>query len=409
MPDTSRFRQLGPVTYVTRSFLDYRIPVFHYMNEKLQGRFSVIYSKKWTPARVQTKLESILGKRAIGMVGEWQIGSDGREAFANASFCLPFQPGLYKALRATRPNVLIADGFFRWTPAAMVYKIRHRVPLMMCYERTFHTERNAQWVRTAYRKAVLPLFDAVCCNGRFSADYVRWLGLPPEHVTTGHNAADIEGLGRSAERLTEGEKDQLRRQLEIKGICFLFVGRLTSRKGVRELLEAWRQFRLKSRDEGTLVVLGDGPDGAKFKDLARRKAINNVVFVGAIDYSSIALYYAIADCFVMPTLEDNWSLVVPEAMSCGLPILCSIYNGCWPELVLPDDNGWVFDPLQRQSIVDTLRRAVQSRDRFEKMGRRSKEIVAQHSPEHAANAILSTCELAVSNWGGVRNAIDHAV
>jgi glycosyltransferase involved in cell wall biosynthesis len=123
----------------------------------------------------------------------------------------------------------------------------------------------------------------------------------------------------------------------------------------------------------------------------------NIMFAGSIDYDTIANYYAAADVFIMPTLEDNWSLVVPEAMACGLPILCSRYNGCYPELIEPGGNGWVFDPLDVNDTFNALHRCVTNRDRLKKMGQRSREIVAKYSPENAAKAILDACRLALEN------------
>ena len=120
-----------------------------------------------------------------------------------------------------------------------------------------------------------------------------------------------------------------------------------------------------------------------------------------IRYSPLAVrvlgfpYYAAADAFVIPTLEDNWSLVVPEAMACGLPILCSKYNGCWPELVQEGRNGWVFDPLDEQGTTETLSTAVRCQPELATMGAESLAIVSEHSPRRAAQAILSACELAL--------------
>ena len=85
----------------------------------------------------------------------------------------------------------------------------------------------------------------------------------------------------------------------------------------------------------------------KSKDLG----LTNVYFIGKVDYDNLPNYYQSADVFVIPTLEDNWSLVVPEAMASGLPILSSVYNGCYPEYVT-EDNGWVFDPLDSSDFVE---------------------------------------------------------
>ena len=99
----------------------------------------------------------------------------------------------------------------------------------------------------------------------------------------------------------------------------------------------------------------------------------------------------------MPTLEDNWSLVVSEAMACGLPILCSCYNGCYPELIEPGGNGWIFDPLDETDTYSALHRCVVNRSRLPQMGVRSQEIVAKYTPENAAKAILEACRIALEH------------
>ena len=127
-----------------------------------------------------------------------------------------------------------------------------------------------------------------------------------------------------------------------------------------------------------------------------RSGLKNVQLLGSVDYDKMALYYAAADVFLMPTLEDNWSLVVPEAMACGLPILTSKYNGCWPELVQDNLNGWVFDSLDPDDIYRCLGLCMTNRQRLKTMGQASTEIVSGHTPEHAARAILDACEIAYS-------------
>ena len=119
--------------------------------------------------------------------------------------------------------------------------------------------------------------------------------------------------------------------------------------------------------------------------------MQNVYFVGAKPYEEIVRYYKAADVFVIPTLEDNWSLVVPEAMACGLPIASSIYNGCWPELVT-SENGWTFDPLVHGSIKNVLLDIVSKREQLPSMGKCSRQIVQRgFTPHHAAQAVYDAC------------------
>lgn len=52
---------------------------------------------------------------------------------------LPF--GVWKQIKRVKPNVLITEGFFQWTPIIQLYGMVHHVPVFMGYERTMHTER----------------------------------------------------------------------------------------------------------------------------------------------------------------------------------------------------------------------------------------------------------------------------
>jgi len=390
------------VTYLARSFLDYRVPVYQALDSLTGGRLHVVYSTLWTPKRVQGKLAGALGERAIALGGEKYVGQrNASEEMANAAITITYQPGLVSAIARTRPDVLISDGFFKWTPAAIIYRITRRVPLVVCYERTFHTERNAQWYRLMYRRIALRFVDSVCCNGRLSASYTCWMGVPPCRITTGHMAADTEGLRNRADAVTPDEREALRKSAGMQGTVFLYVGQLIRRKGVRELLLGWSLLEQRVPPGSvTLAIIGTGAEAATLRSLAAERNLRSVRFLGSVDYDRIASYYAAADVFVMPTLEDNWSLVVPEAMACGLPILCSKYNGCWPELVHSEGNGWLFDPLAGNDVVRVLELALKNKARLPEMGGHSRVVVSDHSPQSAARSILRACEIAINGRRG---------
>ena len=189
-------------------------------------------------------------------------------------------------------------------------------------------------------------------NGQLTKEYLIQLGVPESKIYIGGMSADSENLAKEVSRVSIEEKEILKKELSISdGITYLYVGRINLPKGVSYLLEAWNTHIHKYPDDN-LIIIGNGP---LLQEYIKIFSINNsIIFTGAIDYDSIYKYYAIADVFVMPTLEDNWSLVVPEAMACGLPIACSIYNGCYPELVHSGVNGVLFDPLKCESINNAL-------------------------------------------------------
>lgn len=386
------------ITWVTRSFLDYRIPVFKALDEMCGHQLTVIYYKDIPPVRCQEKLRAVLGERAIAREKEIRIGNKPKidnKSKSNTKFRIPISPGLIKAVMDTKPDAIISDGFMQWTYAALAVRAMKKIPHVMCYERIPWNERNAGKLRLFYRKFVSRWIDVIDCNGQLTGQLVKqMLGWDDSRLTYGHMVADVSGMAKQVANVTEDQVRILKTRLGIKGLMLLYVGQLIPLKGVRQLLSAWAEF--KKCNEGqdcTLVYVGYGSLEEELKDTIKKEDIPDVILTGGIDYDSIGQYYKAADCFILPTTEDNWSLVVPEAMACGLPVATTLYNGCHPELVHPE-NGWVFDSLNKKSILDVLHKIVTAKDLLPTMGENSRQLVAHETPERAAQSILDAIAIA---------------
>jgi glycosyltransferase involved in cell wall biosynthesis len=221
--------------------------------------------------------------------------------------------------------------------------------------------------------------------------------MPGSRTVTGGMAADGDRFRRESSRVSAAERERRRRRLGLEGPVFLSVGRMVPRKGTRELLAGWELYSVRG-GRGALCLVGGGPEFPALEDAARRARLAGVRFLGHVDHDSLPRTYALADVFVSATLEDNWSLVVPEAMACGLPVACSRYNGCWPELVdqsREGGNGKVFDPLKAEETAACLRFFAENRDALPGMGERSRAIEAGFTPRRAAAAALAACEAAL--------------
>ncbi|MCE9616173.1 MAG: glycosyltransferase family 4 protein [Lentisphaerae bacterium] len=384
------------IVWLARSFLDYRVPVFAALHTLTQGGLRVVYAADYVPDDVQAKAQTALGEHAIPLRGEWKLGAEDRHFLANRNLSLRFQPGLGRLLWQLQPEVVISDGFFKWTVAGACQRVRHGTPLVIAYERTAHTERHAQGFRTWYRRRVARLAGAVACSGSLCAEYVeRSLGVPRERIVTGHMVADVPALLAARARVTASAREAQRARWGVAGVVMVCVGRLVEGKGCRELLRAWAALSgSTAAGRAALVFVGDGPLRATLAADVRERGLREVRFAGPVPHDELAASYAAADILVMPTLEDNWSLVVPEAMACGLPVACSRYNGCHPELVQPGRNGWIFDPLDTPSCAATLSEALAAGARLPAMGGVSREIVSAFTPDRAAANLLNACQIA---------------
>ena len=384
------------IVWVTRSFLDYRIPVYAELNKLCKGKLTIIYNGEVVPENVQNKAKKILGKNVIPMTGELKIKSKNQSYsnVANKGFRIPFQPNLIKTIRRLKPDVIVSDGFFQWTYAALWIRMfnMRRIKHVMCYEKTSHTERNAGKLRTWYRKFVSRWIDAIDCNGVLTKEYIQNLGYKKK-LTLGHMTADIDGILKNIEKVSEVEIADVKNKYQLSGVNFIYVGRLIPLKGIIELLSAWKDAKIT---DASLMLVGDGEQRKDIEDYIATHNLNTVKLIGRIEYDKLIPYYKSADCFIIPTLEDNWSLVVPEAMACGLPIACSIYNGCHPELVKPE-NGWTFDPLNNENTIQMLKEIISNKAKLKEMGCNSKKIVSHHTPQHAAAGILEACKFVLNN------------
>jgi hypothetical protein len=115
-----------------------------------------------------------------------------------------------------------------------------------------------------------------------------------------------------------------------------------------------------SRHSGVPIefhIYGSGPLKAVIEKL--QTPPNLIVSVrGPLRNADISTAFAAAGIFVLPTLADEWGVVVQEALVAGLPVLGSVYSAAVEELIVDGENGWVFEPDDPESVEDALRRCL---------------------------------------------------
>jgi phosphatidyl-myo-inositol alpha-mannosyltransferase len=107
----------------------------------------------------------------------------------------------------------------------------------------------------------------------------------------------------------------------------LFVGRLEPRKGLLDLLKAFRILR-KTGCECRLLIVGSGPQEREARRYVMTRRLGDVVFLGRVSDDVKAQLYKTADVFVSPaTGGESFGIVLLEAMAAGTPIVCSDIHG----------------------------------------------------------------------------------
>ena len=375
------------VVFLCPSFSTYWVQIFDAFHSRLGGNFTVItqsFNDAFN-ARVAQTMGAFHRKIILGF--RLSLSARKPEAGLGTPFGLNIAPFLPWTLRRLAPRVVIANNFGVWALAALLM----RYPTVIFWEGTEHTERTVQPWRKRLRIWMAQKAGAFVVNGTSAREYlVETLGVAQDRVFVGSLCCEPppSGIGDSRR-----QNDNPARPRNI-----LFVGRLIKGKGVDHLLHAAAQLRLMApKDEAIfrVTVVGDGPERNTLESLAEDLEIRDLVtFTGAVHPHEIWAYYGNADIFVLPTLHDNWPLVVLEAMSVGLPVLLSSYAGSLPDLVHHGVNGYGFEPDDHHALAMLIRGYIENSEKIVDHGTNSLNISMQYSPERAVNAFMNAATLA---------------
>lgn len=163
----------------------------------------------------------------------------------------------------------------------------------------------------------------------------------------------------------------------------LFVGRLEARKGVHVLCDAMPEilrsmpmtrFLLVGRDTNTSLN-GGSVKSHLIKEAKGHGFMDNLVFIEFLSPDELIELYSACDVFVLPSLQEGFSMVVLEALACGKPIVAT-YAGGTSDIGLMPPSGIMVPPNNAselaQAILDLL--SLNEEDR-KLVARKNRELV----------------------------------
>ena len=159
---------------------------------------------------------------------------------------------------------------------------------------------------------------------------------------------------------------------------FLFVGRIVRDKGVNELCKAYQ--RIHSQFPNTRCwLVGPYEDSLDPIDSESRQLIgvadNGLETVGAKSGDELLAYYAVADCFVMPSYREGFPNTVLEAGAMGLPSIVTDINGS-REIVKQGENGVIVPSKDADALFEAMLRMMNDKDARERMAGNARKMIA---------------------------------
>jgi glycosyltransferase involved in cell wall biosynthesis len=272
----------------------------------------------------------------------------GFSVFASPFFMLDAAWRLYRARRTGRTVLLHVNMGDRlsWLRKAILIRFARRlgahtvIHLHASRLERFHERLPGSlmtWSRGSFQAA-----DACIALGRASRDWlVDTMGVAPERLHVVANGVPPVRGPRPAFRADDVFR-------------IVFVGLLGARKGVNVLLNALASSRFQTeRIECTLI---GGGDLTGHRRLAESLGIApRLRFTGWQDRDVVYAAMLSSDVLVLPSFHENLPLVVLEAMSAGLPVICTDV-GQTSEHIASEEGVLYVEPGRPECIVDALDR-----------------------------------------------------
>ena len=188
-----------------------------------------------------------------------------------------------------------------------------------------------------------------------------------------YHGVDLDQMNPARrQRLREEARSDLR--LSESAFAILLIGNDWKNKGLRCLTEAVGSLGIPQ-----LCILVVGHDKSfSYPHMLRRSGLENRMTILPI-VPQVESYYAAADMYAGPSLEDSFGMPPLEAMACGLPVIVSRQAGV-SELVTHGVDGFVLeDPTDSRQLAELIQRIYASADLRREVGVRAEATARRYT------------------------------
>jgi glycosyltransferase involved in cell wall biosynthesis len=286
-------------------------------------------------------------------------------------------------LKNEKIKIVFLPSYWPLTPFVLLIasKIMNCKCIMM-NESHAGTEKAKGW-KLKIKILLVKLFDGALLGGKPQIEYFTSLGMNPEFMLDGYDVVDNDYYYQKSLQL----KNNSNISLNLPNRFILNLGRMVPKKNLQILIRAYNELILKHQNDiigffPSLVLVGSGEElvglqflcnelGLNFRNFESCNFddnINCVYFYGFRQIDENPNFFSKADVFVLPSLYEEWGLVVNESLASQTPVIVSNQAGCSNDLVEEGVNGYSFNPedyndlaqkiilaLNKIAISDTLR------------------------------------------------------
>jgi glycosyltransferase involved in cell wall biosynthesis len=165
--------------------------------------------------------------------------------------------------------------------------------------------------------------------------------------------------------------------MQFRDKYILFIGRLSYRKGLFDLLECakvvCRRYGIK------FILVGKGELEQKIRNVIEKEGLQDkIILVGHQNREELVRLYQNATIFVLPSHYEGLPTVLLEAMSCGLPVVATNVSGC-PDVVSDGENGFLIPAKSPEMMVEAISRLLDDEALRNALGKNARKTIEEHN------------------------------
>jgi glycosyltransferase involved in cell wall biosynthesis len=297
---------------------------------------------------------------------------------------------LIALLNQNNPDAIAISGYAR--PAmliALLWCLYHRKTAILLSETTENDEPRSWW-KEKIKKLIITSYQAALVGGNPHKRYLIKLGMPTDAIFLGYDVVGNDVF----------YPDQIKSlPSPLNKPFFLAINRFVHKKNLPFLLSAYADYRkLAGNQSWDLVLCGDGELRVQLEQQITNQAIQDYVHLpGFLQQQELLPYFAHASCFIHASIQEQWGLVVNEAMAAGLPVLVSNRCGCYEDLIIEGVNGFGFDPENPQQLTELMCKISSGGFNLAEMGKAALAHIQKFSPDYFAQGLIQAVNYALSS------------
>ena len=285
----------------------------------------------------------------------------------------PDRHALLEQTRRFAPDVLLVSSWHIREFRYVLERLRPRPLRVLCMDNQWRSTWKQHLGSVGSTWYIRRLYEVAFLPGERQACFARQLGFRDDRIWQGLYCPDAATLVPEA-----GEP------LSPLPHAFGYLGRLSSEKGIQDLLRAYEIYRASSAAPWGLRVAGVGPLSPELNHH------QTVVQSGFVQPAGLGAWMKTIGCLVVPSRFEPWGVVLSEGAAAGLPIIATNACGAVPHLVHDFSNGRVARTGDVRSLAECMAYVANlSDDERLAMGRVSRGLASPYTPARWANTVLA--------------------